>query len=446
MNGIYDANNKLARDGMPAAMGFVQPGDPNSFSQVEARLSDINNANTKRALETGGASYSYDTDGKTITGIQYTPIVQQQMKKDVSDALYQGMDALASKGDSTSLAQLDALKDKYLPALEPMKQAEIMNKKQSKQMDLSAFQVAAQSKYDISQIDDNLPKNMPVAETAQLRLKAMQIVNQTNSAIASDTKRQSTVNYNALVNNIMQQNQSGQPYSGSVQAMKDAGFSKLYEGVTDGKQKQAIMHMLDQPKDTPPSVKAGWMNLVTGQDPNGKDLSTMSYADYMGYTAGMDKADKTRADALYQKAHTASGAEIMSNYKYGAKVLSAQLTGLGYIKADPMNGRFIGKNEAPWNDAQQQLQNYLDTFSGPQKPDQIRQHAMEVAAHIVQGAALQSGGPKPIAPVSAAQTAGAISPAARMGAIQNWRAANKTNAIPTAQQLNDFISKQGKGP
>ncbi len=456
-DGITGSGVKLAQQAMPDASTFIQPGDASTLQPIQTKIANIQNLRIAQALRYGGAQEdpngqtAYTAPDGTIKRVTLGPATQLQIKKDLSDGLYGTMDNLVKTGTTDSLAKAQVMKDNFGDMLDPLRRDKLATEFKKSQLNAAAFGVA-----DAARTSGNPDAALAKIDDPEVRHKALSIINEDQRNMEQIKGRQSKANFNPLMQHILEVMHSDTPYSGTNAMEADPLFKAMKDKITDPKQIQALYHAVEKPKENSPAALTKMQNLVTGQDPN-NDITKMSPSDFALFKVGLNDSAQKKYDGIYEKAHTQSGAQIMTSYRYADKELADQMVGVGQVQKNQW-GKFAGKDEAKMIQYRQEMEDFLATSDHPMKPDEIKQHVREYTNSIVTKQALapinvkpafnggqQPAAPKqqtPMAPVPPPSTFGSMTPGTKWQYIQSWRKANNnTRETPSSAVLEDFIKK-----
>lgn len=452
-DGVTGSGIKLAQQAMPDASVFIQPGDDSTLAPLQTKIANIQNLRIAQALRYGSAQEdpngqtAYTAPDGTVKRVTLGPTTQIQIKKDLSDGLYATMDNLVKLGTSDSLAKAAVMKDKFGDMLDPLHRDKLTKDFEASRIKAAAFVAAEKAR------TSGNPAAALQGADPEVRHKALSIINEDQRNMEQIKGRQSKANFNPLMQHVLEVMHSDTPYSGTNALEADPLFVAMKDKVTDPKQLQALYHAVEKPKESSQAALTKMQNLITGQDPN-NDITKMTPSDFALFKVGLNGAAQKKYDGIYEKAHTQTGAQIMTSYKYADKELADQLVGINHIQRNQW-GKFAGRDEAKWIQARQEMEDYIATSDHPMKPDEIKQHVREYAVHVQTGEALKpittmpkfNGGNQNATPQPPAGNAppvsvfGAMTPATKFGYIQQWRKANNTRETPSSKTLEDFIKK-----
>lgn len=459
----YDDNTTedgvtLAQQGMPDASTLVQPGNDSSFKPLEDRIDAIRQLRIKQAVRYGNAVHdengtdSYtDKDGNEQS-VTLGDSVKVAMSQDVSKGLYDTLDNLVKSGD---LDKAKAIQEKYGNMLDPVSKDKLAKSFDKEETDQDAYDLAEK----IGRGAD--PATVLKDADPEVKHKALQFANENDRALEALKDRKSKDNYNAAANYVLKQQQNGTEYAGPAQLDQDPYIKHIMGNITDAKQRQALYHMVDQPKDSSDSATAKMQNLMFGNDPN-NDIRTISPEDFNQYLAGLSKSDRRKYQNKYEAMQTETGAQLQTKYKNFGVEFDKQAVGAGLLNKNAY-GKFSGSDEVKEIQMKEELQNTIDK-TGPMTPKEIqdwvgkfvadkkagqvfsppvRPKFQGTTASLSPDAPANSGKQTPPADNNVSKILGNVSAATRLDYMRQYKSQYKT--MPNASQLADFISQQTTG-
>lgn len=189
------------------------------------------------------------------------------------------------------------------------------------------------------------------------------------------TKRASKTNYSAAANIIIDRSKNGQPFLDEVQMMDDPRIKRMWNNITDPRQKLALQHMVNQPKDSDQDVKNEAFNKLFSGEFRG-----MAPEDFAELTAGLNKEDRKMFESQYRRFNVQTPGQETQEVKWMGTQLQKQLQSIGYVKKDSF-GKYSNKDQIKLNNAQAELIDALDKFppnaSYKEKQDYIKQFAVQ---------------------------------------------------------------------
>lgn len=449
----------LTRNDMIDATANLDINDKNGTIPIDRVIGNIKDLRYKEGLKNGTVRETTDpneidpyTKQPKVIKTEIDPSVKAKTDKDVSDALTLAIDNLSASGDVHGAEFLMKKYESQLNGVQRNKMEKIVTKAVKD----------SEAKNVVNNIM-NLPPEK--AQAAIDKIKDFDVRENATKRYDSEmrrrdniTKRASKTNYSAAANVIMERQQQGQPFLDEVQMMDDPKIKRLWNNISDPKQKIALQHMVNQPKDSDQNVKnEAFTKLFNGE------LRGMSPEDFQEVVGGLNKEDRKMFETQYRKFNAQTPGQETQEVKWMGSQLQKQLQSIGYVKKDQY-GKYSNKDQIKLNNAQSELIDALDKFppnaSYKDKQDYIKEFAVK---KIKEGGAapelpkfqgtikppMRDVTPKALPKVADASNVGGV-PVTQTGlqnkvqAMQQYKAKYGRWPDLKTNELQDFIKKGGK--
>lgn len=457
----YDDNNSdaavtLAQNGMPIASTYIKPGEDTTFGPMDAKIAAIRNARIAQAIrygngkvdDNGDTAYTAPDGSKQAVNLGLS--AKAKIAGDVSTGLY---DTIVNLVHSKDLEKAEAMRERYSGMLDAEDSAKLDTQMEKGKTKQEAFDLADLARTKGIGVIQNY-------DDPEVRHEALKIFTQDNHYVEAERQRKSKTNFDALSNYVQSVQRSDHPFTGTVALENDPKFLKLIDNITDSKQKQAIYHQVDQPKNSSQASSDKIQDLFFGKDPN-HNIREVSDSDFNLYLGGLDKSDQKFYSRKRFQLKTQNGPQLEQQYKLFGSEFDRQAVGAELLHRLPNSQYFVPSDQI--RDAQYKKE-LLDTIEnlGPTTPTQRSEYIAKFVADKKAGIAFQpppiqkfnsgANNAPPSAPPSTTQAPapqidtqkyyGALTPAARLQYIIDYKKDKKTTVAPNTQQLVDYI--QGK--
>lgn len=366
----------LSQNDVVDAAATLDVKDPNTLIPIERSLNEIRNLRYKEGRENGLVRETVDpnvidpnTKSPKVLKIESDPSFKAQVAKDVSDALVMSIENLTAAGD---VAGAEFLMNKYADQI-------IGNKKPKVEKFINTAAKDNQAKAIVKSLinlpEDQAIKKLDDIQDDDVREKASKRYDSEKTRRNRLIKSASTANYNAAANIILNRDKKGLPFQDEVQMMDDPEIKRLWINITDAKQKMALQHMVNQPKDSNQDVKNDAFSMLF----EGK-FQGMPPEQFNEAVAGLNKSDRTMFESEYRKINTQTGGEQNQQLKWMGSQLEKELQTIKYIKKDQY-GKYAPNDRIKLNEASSELIIAMDKFppnaSFKEKQEWIKQFAVQ---------------------------------------------------------------------
>ena len=294
----------LSQNDVVDAAATLDVKDPNTLIPIERSLNEIRNLRYKEGRENGLVRETVDpnvidpnTKSPKVLKIESDPSFKAQVAKDVSDALVMSIENLTAAGD---VAGAEFLMNKYADQIIGTKKPKVEKFINTAAKDNQAKAIV---KSLINLPEDQAIKKLDDIQDDDVREKASKRYDSEKTRRNRLIKSASTANYNAAANIILNRDKKGLPFQDEVQMMDDPEIKRLWINITDAKQKMALQHMVNQPKDSNPEAYRDALDAI-GND----KLKGMPPEELMLMQAGLNKSDRSMVQAAWIKDNDPSAA------------------------------------------------------------------------------------------------------------------------------------------
>lgn len=397
-NNVFESTVKLKKDSLPVAAGYVQADDPSTFTMFDDGMTDIKTLVAKRAVSKGTATrladdapddapYSHkylDDDGK-IVRVNMGPIAKQRVAKELSEGVVSSIDVLVSSGNVEAAKQMQ---EKYKGYITHTAAAKLEKKFKATGAKDEAFNVIGSLK---GKSDDEQLRVIDSISDPEVRSEALKIKDTDDKRIVALKERKEKSNYNVLAKNILEKQNSDNPYYGMADLEADPIFKQTYDKM-NAKQQQAVIEMVEAPKESSEKALLKVQGLFLGGSE--ETIETMTPEDFAERTVGLSKADKKKYTNMFVSLRAQTEGEKRSMYTQAGNMLRDQLISDGLIQRNSYN-KIAGDDEKTLIEAQQELTKALGSQYGSFNPAQLQQFVKDYSAAKVKGKVFNPESRKP---------------------------------------------------
>jgi transcriptional regulator of met regulon len=449
---LFEATVKLNKDSLPVKAGYVQVGDPTSYTMFEDGMNDIKNLVAKRGLKQGTVTrlpddaekYSHkfiDENGKEVK-VQFTDLAKVRIAKELSEGVKNSIDVLISSG------QLDAAKEmreKYKGYIDPVSEGKLDKRFNTASRKGQAYKVLS-----------TLPKTPAARDAAieklddlELKSEVLKIVNTDDRAREAMKDRRHKANYERLSENVMKRMNSDQPFYGMADLENDPVFKATFDNMSPTQQK-AVIEMVDAPKNSNPKSVTK-VNELFAND-NDDLLESLSYETFQSeYLVGLSKSDKSKWTRRFEKLKDPTMFESRSAIREGNQLLKRYLLQEG--KISERYGQMSKGDQEELTEYQDKLLEFFNNRSTLPTREAMVKYVKDLAADRVREKMKTPASAKAPIPVLEPQETPSMSVLDGLSAIEKMQLQNdfkKENGFPTAPSLSDprflsFVAKRRKG-
>lgn len=296
---VYKADNDLVKQAFPEASVHIVPDKPESFAVYDDRNGDLRNNHIRKGLASGGVQR--DDNGEMLyfdraTGEKFRvslgPVAQKELLDDLSEANYNTMNVLLKAGE---IDKANAIKDRYGNVLNAQHKAALADDFQRATVDNKATLLSMYPNKE-----KEILKNTSEAEAIKIKDQARALRNNREAEIEQSKNRIDKRNSEDLIAMIHERQKAGFPYNSLEGAMQDNQFAIRMDKLNSVEAKRAIETMITQPPKSTPEALDRVQALIYGDDPN-KDVRKMSNFEINKELSGLDKPDRTAAEAVIFK-------------------------------------------------------------------------------------------------------------------------------------------------
>lgn len=451
-NDSIDLSKKDAID----ATANLDISDEHAFVPVDRVINQIKDLRYKEGLKNGTVKETTDpnqidpyTKQPKVIKVDLDPSVREKMQKDVSDALTLSIDNLQAAGD---VEGAQAMLEKYKDELRGPQ----LNKLEKTVTKAGKDQEAKNVLNNIMSLpEDKARAQIDKIEDYDVREQASRRYDSEMRRRDNTARRQEKTNYSAALKQVISRQTSGNAFQDDVELLDDPVVKRVWDKMNP-KQQQALIHTVNQPKDSDQDAKnQAFEKLFNG------DFKGMAPEDFAETVGGLNKEDRKMFENQYRKFNVQTPGQEMQEVKYMGSQLTKELQNIGYVKKDQY-GKYTNKDQIKINEANSKLIEALDKFpptaSFKEKQDYIKKFAAEA---IKGGGAIpevpkfngssksRDVSPKQInAPAAVVKTPGATVPDDHMKTLKESQDdfKKKFGRWPDlhTSELQDFIKKGGK--
>ena len=386
-NNLFEANMKMKRDSLAENAGFIQKGDPTSFTMYDQNVADMKTIVAKRGIKQGTvtilpddaerADHVFTDDNGKVVKVNYSPIAKQRMAKDLSDGVKSSLDVLISTG---RVEEARELQNRYGGVLTAQQRAKIEK----------SFENAGVKHESHAALDKirNLPQDKQEAALEKLspevRAKTLELYDAETRRMKNIKERKEKANYELLGDYILKQQSSGNPYLSFSDLENDPNspFAGTWDNMSV-KNKQAIKEMIESPKKTDPEAEMRVQRLFL-YDEDGQDIAEMSDQDFMQALVGLNEADRKFYTKKFFAERTQSNSERRAMNASAGKILKQQLITDGIIKVK-RDGKLSRNDQELLAEAQRNLIEYIGTQPGMKDDVKIQYFVKQNVSNIIKG-------------------------------------------------------------
>lgn len=432
---------KLRQYKMMDDTAHLDVSNPETTIPLDSTLAEIYDLRMKSAVKRGAAKEIRNEKGDVI-GFDANPSVKVQIAKDRSEGLYDAINNLTASGD---VEGAKFLQDKYKAYLLPDQKIKVEEKTKKAEIEIEAereFLKVKDLPYDqaFDKLDNN-KKNPEIRKKSLANLDTYRRQNQNREDFSSKK------NYKYVGNLILERQNGGDPFVDVNQMLKDPAVKRTWDNIRDPKQKIALQHMIEQPKDSDPNqVSTAFTKLFNGE------FRGMSPDDFNVVISGMSKSDRNKFTNDYKKFNAQTPVQELNQVKTMGTALEKDLDRLDYIKKNPETGRYSDKHRDMLIEAQQELTDTMEKI-GQLTPQEQLKYVKQFAANKVNGEVFNKEAALP-----AKRFQGTITPKTKEDVVEanapitetskkelekawfNFKQLNKR--APTTPELLEYIKKQ----
>jgi hypothetical protein len=318
-NDITNDTVKITQREMLDAAALIDPNDPDSFALYDSKLKNIMQTREQNAIRTG--QLQVDESGQVV---QADPAVQVQMAEDMSNGLKITLKSFYTRDDSRSIKTAEMLLDKYGAVMLPdhkVAAEEAINKAKK---NVEAIDLVGNLDYNDAQ--GSIAKIEEI-EDPETREKAMEKFEAGQRRRSNALQRDSKNNYNLIADIVFDRQASGQPFTSVGEFNDDPRVKQLIENVSDAKQRQALVNMVERPATSNTDKKNNAYSAISDGS-----LVGMDRKDFELMASGLNKQDYTLVNREWINANKAtSESKDRSRGQFLIGQTTKQLESLGYI-------------------------------------------------------------------------------------------------------------------
>lgn len=298
---VTDDSVSLEKSNATDALANLDPKRPETFVTYDKSLERIKNFRLKQGLKLGsvqldpnGKAKYVDDDGN-IQNISASPTVVNEIKKDLSETIYDSVDNLIK---SDHLPQAEATMKRYAGYLDPVRQGKLNESFTNARIEADAYAA-------LDKAEDRTYKGQKAVIDAikdpKVKHKALELLDAHERYMTNNQARDSKEAYNELAISIQKIQRSDNPYDNifQMEADKRTGFKMKIDRVTDAAQRKALYALVEKPNESNQSVKAELMQQLA----DGKFFG-MKYEDLALQKVGLSKRDSDWFDTQWTKENT----------------------------------------------------------------------------------------------------------------------------------------------
>lgn len=439
---------KLNQDALPDATTYIHPGDDSTFGPLQGRLKAIRDLRIAQAIRYGSAQEdvngeaSYTTADGTVKNVTLGPSVQLQIKKDMSEGLYQAMDNLIKTG---ALDKAEAMKEKYNDYLDPIKRNRIAKEFEAADVKSEAFDLADQAK---GKSPDQIAKLLD-GVSPEIRHKSLQYISDNLRYQENIRKQSEQANYRTLWKQT-EAFKMKNPEATQSDLEAQPFYAHLWRNVNPG-QLKSTHDIVAPPKVSDQKSLSRVQNVLAGNDPEFPDVRSIPPERQAEILSGLNQSDRTYWGRKLGAFTSQTGAQETQQHQHAMQELKSQAFNLGMIRADNGFNSDVqkgGSEAAKLGQFQIEFTHTLDK-RGPMSPTEIQDAAVNflIAKSKGQNFALppkpkfQGNQNSPSTETSGAPPASPVQ--SRAKALKDFTGQN--GRPPTAKELDSYISSDKSG-
>lgn len=318
-NDVTNDSVKITQREMLDAAAFIDPNDPDSFDLYDSKLKDIMKTREQNAIRTG--QIQVGEDGQVVGA---DPGVQVQMADDMSNGLKLTLKSFYTRDDSRSIKSAEMLLEKYGAVMLPDHKVAAEEGIRKAKKNVDALEIINDldfndAKGSIARIDE--------IEDPETREKAMEKFEAGQRRRTNALQRDSKNNYNTISDIIFDRQAAGQPFVSVGDMNEDPRIKQLMENVSDAKQRQALINMVERPSNSNADKKnEAYMSIADGS------LVGMDRKDFELKASGLNKQDYTLFNREWINANkSTSEAKDRSRGQYLIGQTTKTMEALNYI-------------------------------------------------------------------------------------------------------------------
>lgn len=332
-NNVFESTVKLKRDGLAVNAGYIQKGDPTSFTMFDQNVADIKTTIAKRGIKQGTVTVLpenhdgpvshvfQDDNGKTVK-VSMSPMAKARMAKDLAEGVKGSLDVLISTG---RVEEARELQKRYGGVLSPAQTAKLEAKYKTAGRKEEAFKIIGSLRGADEDVQIDKIENI---QDPELRSEVLKIKDADTRRLENLRTRKEKANYDTLGSYVLEKMNSDQPFFGMADLENDPKFQATWDNMSFT-QKKAIEQMVEAPKNSDPKVQAKLQQLMTGEID--VDFETMTSTDFTHeFLTGLSNKDKTAAFKWFQKQKNPSAAQERMGLKQTNRFLKDRLLKEGY--------------------------------------------------------------------------------------------------------------------
>lgn len=384
-NNLFESTVKTKRDGLAVNAGYIQKGDPTSFSVFDQNVADIKATIAKNGIKKGTVTvlpddadskdYYIDDTGKMVK-VDMSPIAKSRFAKDLAEGVKGSLDVLISTG---RIEEARELQTRYGGVLTPAQTMKIEAKYKSVGRKQEAYNVLD----SIKGLDEGSQvERIEAIKDPELRSEALKIKDADDRRITNMRTRKEKVNYDTLGGHILEKMSSGQPYNGIADLEADPVYQQTIDNLSV-KQKKAVHEMVDSPKDSDMKAVLKVQNLFL-HDEDGQDIATMSDQDFAESLTGLSKSDRTYYSRKFFTERSQTDGERRAMNKSAGKILRDQLISSEII-VPRRDGKLGTDDQQTLMNAQTNLIDYLSKTPNLKDDAKIAEFVKQNSADIIKG-------------------------------------------------------------
>lgn len=376
---VTDAAVESAKASVMAASFTFDPKDRDSELRFEAAVNSIRTPMIENGGRYGGAEIERDTKGKIVSVKDINPVLQQEIKKKVSEGVKSAIENLNNLGQ-TEKAQY--LLNKYKDELTPEATNLLLKGSKEAVVEQEAYKALAQiptrdPKAAAAWIDKNI-KNPEVAEKARQKLAT-----KTAQDAAFQNQSQQKA-YDFAIEYAQKYQAKHGEFRTKDQLFSDPEIKALLPRMGDMQAK--FERVMLKPSESDVSVKAKMYDLK-----NSPTFAQMSYEQLTVEAAGLDKKDFAFFEREWREARDPKYTEQKSKFNSMSSDLKQKMINAGLLKKNVFGKLASLRDEERYTETQDELAVALQTWNpGASIADQ-RRFVDEFVAQKLKGEAFTGG-------------------------------------------------------
>lgn len=430
------------------------------FKMLDDTIGRMRQLRFREGLKNGAVQYDekgqsviVDDDGKTA---RVTPnqMVSLTLRKDLSEGIGATAENLIKSGQ---IDKAKAVLERYHQYLDPVKKKSILDDYRKAEIKQQAFAVADKLK---GAGPGGAAAILATVDNPEVKEQALKVADEYDRYMENRKNRLSKNTYDALMNKVNARMRSENPYVGPIDMENDPEIATALRSVTDSRQRQALYHAINQPRETSQASREALQDVLFGRNPDYPDgLKGMDPATFSEFLAGQSKADRNKWNNRYEQANSTTNAQQGANMKLGAKYLKEQMLAAGLLKLDGGTHALTKSSRIDFTEAQDEFLDHMDKVgNSPMNPKELNDWARKFAADRAEGKAFQPperkrflGRPSAVTKDDPASPPPNAGPAAnnvpikgktRMQWAMEFQKVNKRLPDLKTQELQNFIKNQ----